>query len=125
MMRECHRVLRSGGRLAVLVIEAGPDLSPEASALAAELGPSEVRAEASLAGLAERAGLRVEEERDETPAFQAVLEALWEGLRRHESELRSAEGDVEYDYEVGRRRSMLEAVRRGLIRRTGVVAVRP
>ena len=42
-MRECHRALRSGGRMAALVIETGPDLDPDDLALAAELGPSDVR----------------------------------------------------------------------------------
>lgn len=124
-MRESHRVLRSGGRLAALVIETAPDLDADELALAAELGPSEVRSEAPLAALAEKAGLRVEVEEDVTADFQTALLALWEGLRRDESELRRAEGDVEYDYEIGRRRSMLEAVRRGLIRRTLVIASKP
>lgn len=111
--------------MAALVIETGPDLDPDDLALAAELGPSDVRSAGSLEELTEQAGLRVEEESDVTEAFEAALLALWEGLRRDEKELRRAEGDVEYDYEIGRRRSMMEAVRRGLIRRTFVVAAKP
>lgn len=117
-------MLRPGGRLAALVIETGPGLSDEELALAAELGPSDVGAEASLPALAEQAGFAVEQEDDLTDAFESVLLALWQGLADGEDELRAAEGDAEYDYEIGRRRSMLEAVRRGLIRRTRVVARR-
>ena len=124
-MRECHRVLRSGGRMAALVIETAPDLPPDDLTLAAELGPSDVVSSASLAELSERAGFTVQQAVDVTDGFHSALLALWEGLRRHERELRRAEGDVEYDYEVGRRRSMMEAVRRGLIRRTFVVAMKP
>lgn len=124
-MRECHRVLRRGGRMAALVIETGPDLGPDDLVRAAELGPSDVQSSGSLVELTREAGLRVVEEDDVTHAFHSSLLALWEGLRRGESELRRAEGDVEYDYEVGRRRSMMEAVRRGLIRRTLVVAEKP
>lgn len=125
MMRECRRVLRPGGRLAALVIETGRGLSEQELALAADLGPSDVRAEADLAGLARAAGLDVELERDVTRDFGDVLAALMRGLEDAEEELRAVEGDVEYDYEKGRRRSMLEATRRGLIRRTMVVAARP
>lgn len=124
-MRECRRVLRTGGRIVVLVIETAPDLDAAELELAAELGPSEVRAEAELAVLAERAGLEAVAQEDLTAALEEVLVALWRGLAENESELRSAEGDVEYDYEVARRRSMMEAVHRGLIRRTMVVASRP
>ncbi|MDX1493175.1 MAG: hypothetical protein R3253_03805 [Longimicrobiales bacterium] len=118
-------MLRPAGRLAAVVIETGEALGAEELELAAELGPSQVRAEASLADMARRAGFRVDAVHDVTPAFQDTLMALWTGLHNAESELRSAEGDPEFDYEVGRRRSMLEAVRRGLIRRTSLVATRP
>lgn len=111
--------------MGALVIETVPGLDADELALAGELGPSEVRAEAPASTLAERVGLRVVEEADVTDAFEAALHALWVGLRRAEGELRKAEGDVEYDYEVGRRRSMMEAVRRGLIRRTLVLAAKP
>lgn len=111
--------------MAALVIETSLDLDPERLALASELGPSDVRSAGSLVELTEQAGLLVREESDVTDAFHAALLALWEGLRQDEEELRRAEGDVEYDYEVGRRRSMMEAVRRGLIRRTFVVATKP
>ncbi len=111
--------------MAALVIETGAGLGADEVALAAELGPSDVRSAGSLEELSREVGLRVDEVADVTEAFHAALGALWEGLRRDESELRRAEGDVEYDYEVGRRRSMMEAVRRGLIRRTLVVATKP
>ena len=111
--------------MAALVIETAPDLSPDDLTLAAELGPSDVVSSASLAELSERAGFAVQHAVDVADGFHSALLALWEGLRRHERELRRAEGDVEYDYEVGRRRSMIEAVRRRLIRRTFVVAMKP
>lgn len=111
--------------MVALVIETGSGLGDEELELAAELGPSEVRAEAELPVLAERADFEVVAREDLTASFEEVLLALWRGLAEAESELRSAEGDVEYDYELGRRRSMMEAVRRGLIRRTMVVARRP
>lgn len=106
------------------VIETGRGLGAEELELAAELGPSEVVADAELEVLAEQAGLEVVAREDLTESFQEVLFALWSALLESESELRSAEGDVEYDYEVARRRSMMDAVRRGLIRRTMVVAAR-
>lgn len=111
--------------MVALAIETESGLSADELELAAELGPSEVAAEAELPVLAERAGLEVVAREDLTASFEKVLLALRRGLAEAESELRSAEGDVEYDYELGRRRSMMEAVRRGLIRRTMVVARRP
>lgn len=124
-MRECRRVLRSGGRIAVVVIETGGRLRPEELALAAELGPAEVRADADLPDLMRSTGLVVREVEDLTEDFARDVASLVEGLLAGEDELRAAEGDREYDYELSRRTSMLEAIRRGLIRRTLAVGRRP
>jgi len=88
------------------------------------MGPAEVRAEAPLDAMVRAADFELDIFEDVTAEFQAVLEALLAGLQRFESELRAAEGDEEYDYEVGRRGRMLEATREGLIRRSFVAAHR-
>lgn len=118
-------MLRPGGRIAAVVIETGRDLGRGELERAAELGPALVRAPAELVEMIRSAGFDVRGSRDLTADFERVVEALLRGLRDDEPALRRAEGDEEYEYELGRRTSMLEAIRQRLIRRTLVVASRP
>lgn len=89
------------------------------------MGPADVCASAPVDEMVRAAGFDLDLSEDVTTEFQAVLEALLAGLREFEEELRAAEGDEEYDYELSRRSRMLQAVRVGLIRRSFVAACRP
>ena len=122
MLRECRRVLREGGQLAVLVIETVPGLREEDVELAADLGPSAVRADAPLPELVRIAGFRPCHVEDLTTDFEATTESVWEGRCAAETELRAAEGDEAYDAETSKKARVLEGIRRGLLRRTLVVA---
>lgn len=111
--------------MAAAVIETGRGLRPDELDLAAELGPSQVRAPAELAEMTRACGFRAGRTIDVTDDFERVVGSLLQGLHDDEEALRVAEGDEEYEHEVARRSDMLDAIRRGLIRRTLVVAMRP
>ena len=68
MLRECRRVLKSGGRIAGYVIHPPAGLTPAQKRRAAELGPSDVTAPASPAALTESAGLTIVVVEDVTDA---------------------------------------------------------
>lgn len=111
--------------MVVVVIETTPGLSNEELTRAAELGPAEVRASAALCSMVRSVGFDVVREEDLTEEFERAVADLLGGLRSEETELRRAEGDEEYQYELDRRTSMLAGIRAGLIRRTFLAAIRP
>ena len=90
--------------------------------MAADLGPSAVRADAPLPELVRIAGFRPCHVEDLTTDFEATTESVWEGRCAAETELRAAEGDEAYDAETSKKARVLEGIRRGLLRRTLVVA---
>jgi hypothetical protein len=109
----------------VIVIETVPGLSPNDEVLAAELGPSNVRAEASLSELAERAGLAILESADVTEEFRHTVDRLSRLLSTREELLRDAEGSDAYEAERDKKARMLRGLASGLLRRSLVVAERP
>ena len=121
-MRECARVLRPGGRLGVLPIETPPGLAEGQIAIAERLGPSAVRAEASLEEMVLAADLSLRSVEDVTTAFERTVEAIVRELEDSERMLREAEGDEAYEAEHEKKSDMLAALRRGVIRRTFLVA---
>jgi len=125
VLRECQRVLRAGGRLAVLVIEATSGLGEEQAGIAAELGPAAVHADAPLEELVRSAGFHVRHIEDVTDDFEATTASIWDGRRAAKSDLREAEGFEAYETETGKKARLLEGIRRGLLRRTLVVAEKP
>ena len=124
MLRECARVLRLSGRLAVLGIESAPELSPQEEISAVELGPSRVLAEASLVDLVAGADFELKRCDDVTAEFRTTVAAMRRTLVSREAELRAAEGDAAYAEELGKKTRMLEGIDGGLIRRTLVIAER-
>jgi len=117
--------MRPEGRLAVLVIEATPGLGDEQAETAAELGPSSVHADAPLEQLVRSAGFQLCHVEDVTVDFEAITASIRDGRREAEAELREAEGDDGYETETGKKARVLEGIRRGLLRRTLVVARKP
>ena len=124
MLRECHRTLRPGGRIAAVVIELAPGLDRAARDRALLLAPSNVTTTGSLAELVRHAGfgrLRVE---DWSTELASTARGIIEGLRSGESELRKAEGDDVFEHELGKKVRLSEGVELGLLTRTLVVAER-
>ncbi len=90
--------------------------------MAADLGPSAVHADAPLEELVRSGGFHVRHIEDLTEDFEATTASIWEGRRAAEADLRAAEGDEGYETETGKKARVLEGIRRGLLRRTLVVA---
>ena len=122
MLRECRRVLKSGGRIAGYVIHPPAGLTPAQEQRAAELGPSDVTAPASPAALTESAGLTIVVTEDVTAAFRATSAALRAARRDLEAELRGDEGDDFYEEALRTQDAMLCGIDERLLCRSLIVA---
>lgn len=124
MLRECHRVLENGGRIAGYVIHTPTGLGPAEERRAAELGPSEVTASDSPEQLTDAAGFSVLRSEDVTGEFLETGEAIVRARERFADELRRSEGPDAYEDEQAEKRGYLQGIREGLLRRSLVVAIR-
>ncbi len=125
MLRECHRVLKPGGRIAGYTIHTPDGLSRGDKQRAAELGPSEVGAAAPLEDLARSAGLSVMLQEDVTAGFRATCDAIIQARTQLEDALCVEEGHEVYEEEQQKKRSMLGGIDEGLLFRSLLVAVKP
>lgn len=117
MLRECRRVLRSGGRVAGYVIHVAPGLSPSDYERAVQLGPSEVGADENPARLHELAGFADVEQVDTTDRWLETTSLFITARERHEEGLRLAEGDEAFDEEQAKKRGLVDAITTGILRR--------
>lgn len=124
VLRECHRVLSKGGRIAGYVIHTPPGLDESAERRAAELGPTEVTASGSPEELTTAAGFSVLLSEDVTGAFLETGEAIVRARERLADELREVEGDEAFEEEQAEKCDYLRGIREGLLRRSLVVAVK-
>ena len=99
-------------------------LSPKEIGRAAELGPSEVLAEAPLTDLAQSAGFSVILNDDVTPDFGSTCEAIVRARIELEECLRSEEGDIVFEEEQAKKGSMLQGISEGLLQRSLLVLSR-
>ena len=125
MLRECYRVLESGGRIAGYVIHTPDGLSRGDKQRASELGPSEVAAAAPPEGLMKSAGFSVIRQEDVTAGFRTTCHAILRARSKLEDALRVEEGPELYEVEQQKKRSMLEGVDEGLLLRSLIVAAKP
>ncbi len=125
MLRECHRVLKTGGRIAGYVIHTPRGLSPRDELRASELGPSEVGSDESTEQLARSASLSVVALEDVTAEFFDTCQAIVRARENHEDALRTEEGHEAYEEEQADKQSMLHGIEEGLLQRSLVVAVKP
>ncbi len=122
MLRECNRVLKSGGCIAGYVIHIPTGLTDAQERRAADLGPSDVTASTSPEVLTQAAGLTVVVKEDVTDAFRATCAALVAARRDLEDELRADEGDDFYEEERRQKNAMLQGIDEGILCRSLVVA---
>jgi hypothetical protein len=125
VLRECHRVLEAGGRLAGYVIHTASGLSPAEELRAADLGPPDVLGFANPDEMAGAAGFSLITQLDVTDVFRTTCEVTLETREQLETELRDEEGDETYEDEQAKLRSMLTGIAEGLLQRSLSVAVRP
>ena len=122
MLRECNRVLKSGGCIAGYVIHIPTGLTDAQERRAEDLGPSDVTASTSPEVLTQAAGLTVVVKEDVTDAFRATCAALVAARRDLEDELRADEGDDFYEEERRQKNAMLQEIDEGILCRSLVVA---
>ena len=122
MLRECDRVLKPGGRIAGYIIHIPAGVTKAQERRAAELGPSDVTAPASIEALTQAAGLTVVLTEDVTDSFRATCAALVAARRDLEDELRAVEGDGFYEEERRKKNAILKGIDEAILRRSLVVA---
>ena len=122
MLRECHRVLEPGGRIAGYVIHTSGGLTPAQVVRASELGPTQVRALNPPAELMREAGFCLLVVSDVTENFRATCAALLQARQQLAQELRAEEGNESFEDELHAKTSMLEGIDEGLLQRSLVVA---
>ncbi len=122
MLRECHRVLKSAGRMAGYVIHTPVGLSQRDMVTAGELGPSDVAAAISIADLAESAGFSVVRQEDVTSEFRITCESILRARSELEEALRAEEGPEAFEEEQRKQHDMLLGIDRRLLLRCLIVA---
>lgn len=123
-MRECHRVLRPGGRLAALSIEPAAGLSERERARAVEIGPSHLSGDDSVERASRAAGFRLHDVVDVTEEFRRVaLEAI-AALERVGAQPEPDFTADEWAGEMDRKSRMVRGVEEGVLVRTLVLGER-
>ena len=108
--------------MAGFVIHMPCSLTVEEESEARRIGPSEVKAVGSPTAQARKAGFGPVERYDVTGEFQATCQALLEARAEQERTLREEHGDEWFDEEDTKTTEMIDAIERGLLRRSLVVA---
>ena len=124
MLRECHRVVKPGGRIAGYVIHTPAGLGAVDEQRACELGPDHVTGAASPEALTREAGFSHVTREDVTGQFRTTVEAMLRAARQWEPELRAEQGDEEYAAGCERGEAKLIGIREGLLLRSLVTAIK-
>ena len=122
MLRASKRLLRPGGRLAFFTIQVTPGLSKTDHRRAAIAGPPSVAGK-DTAQLLAQAGFVDVLDHDVTPAYLTTAQR-WRAARiEHRDELRPVD-PAAYDERIEHGTEAIEAIERGWLRRTLLVARR-
>ena len=124
MLRECHRVVKPGGRIAGYVIHTPAGLGAADEQRASELGPDHVTGAALPEDLTRKAGFSHVIREDVTAQFRATVEAMLRAARRWAPELRAEQGDEQYAAGCERGETKLIGIREGLLLRSLVTALK-
>ena len=117
MLRALKRLLQPGGRLAYTTIFVTPGLSPRLRRKAQRAGPRAVASASDQCRLLESAGFVDIETTDLTAEFAATARAWIDGWAANEAELSALESAEQFAERQRDRRTQLQAVEEGLLRR--------
>ena len=110
--------------MAGYVIHAAPGLSAAQYRRAVALGPGHVASRRGPAELLEAARFSEIEQVDVTDTFLETCTAFLRARERYADELRSWEGNDEFERDITRKRRLVEGITAGLLRRSRVVGRR-
>lgn len=123
VLRECRRVLRTGGKMVFTVISIRPNLSPADYVRAAACGPPFIETAVDYPEMLRQAGWKIANHVDLTPDYEGSLKRFLHEEETHAEELRDLLGDADYLETLGRRRRTHSAIQEGLIQREMFSAV--
>ena len=124
MLRECHRILKPGGRLVGLSIHTPASLTPAQEERAAELGPSLVSGCDSPQELTGAAGFFHLQIIDVTSRFKQTCSLWLTAMKELETQLREELGDADFEDELNQKEGMLTGIDEGLLRRSLIICER-
>lgn len=124
VLRECHRLLRHGGRMAFTTIHVTEDLGAKEHARAVRAGPWHVTSRRPYAQLVARAGFSDVNEIDVTDDYARTQQAWYEANEAGARELRRLTSDREFTTSQADRRRTRDAIADGLLRRSFITATR-
>lgn len=117
VLRECRRVLRSGGKMVFTVISICPNLSPADYARTMACGPPFIETAVEYPEMLRQAGWKITDHLDLTPVYGGSVGQYIREEEAHAEELRELFGDEDYSETLARRRRTHSAIQDGLIRR--------
>ena len=123
VLRECRRVLRTGGKMVFTVISICPDISPADYARVMTCGPPFIETAVEYPELLRQAGWKITNHLDLTPDYGGSVGQHLHEEETHAEELRNLFGDEDYSETLARRRRTHSAIKEGLIQREMFSAV--
>jgi cyclopropane fatty-acyl-phospholipid synthase-like methyltransferase len=125
VLRACHQLLRPGGRMAYTTIHVTADLDPGDRRRAVRAGPPHVTSRRPYLEVTEQAGFTDVVEIDVTDVYAATQRAWLEANDAHADDIRRLISDREFALAQADRRRARDAIQRGWLRRSMIVATRP
>lgn len=125
VLRECHRLLRPGGRFAFTTIHIADDLDAHAHRRAVRAGPWHVTTRRPYSEMVERAGFTDITLHDITRDYELTQRTWLEATEANAHALRRATTDAEFALGQRERRLTRTAIADGLLHRSLITATRP
>ena len=117
VLKECRRVIRANGRMVFTVISIVPGLTSADHARAAQAGPPFKAVSAVYPVMLAQAGWSVIEHTDVTPEYEKTARIMLREEEARADQLIRLWGDAEFSERMHRRRTAVEAISAGLLRR--------
>lgn len=124
VLRECHRLLRRGGRMAFTTIHVADGLGPKEHRRAVRAGPWHVTSRRPYAELVVQAGFIDVNEIDVTDDYATTQQAWLEANEDRAIDLRRLTSDRDFALAQTDRRRARDAIAEGLLRRSLITAAR-
>jgi cyclopropane fatty-acyl-phospholipid synthase-like methyltransferase len=125
LLRACRNLLRPGGRMAYTTIYVAPGLGRSDHRRAVSAGPWQVSARRPYGEMTEQAGFTDIVEIDVTDEYTTTQQAWLEAHEARADDVRELTSDEDFTLAQADRRLARDAIERGWLRRSIIVATRP